>query len=173
MFELLRLLGSDGVELALSTRLSRPVGNTQAPSTITEEQRQKYQRLLEKHPLWVERKAACGVYNCSGHVWGARRTAIYEQSEINKILQDDGYRPLRNAEPLSLSDLILYYERETFYHVGVVAKFQALSFGAEAGQPIPWILSKWNDTSGEVLHHFENVPFGDIPTQSQFWTDRP
>src|SRR5262245_43137202 len=120
VFETVRFFGSDEVELPLYTRRNRAVRNSQAPSALDDRLRQKYARLLAQHQDWKPRKPGCGIYNCSGHVWASRRTAIYDQSEIDKILEDDGYRLLRDTEPPMLGDLILYYVRGAFYHVGVV-----------------------------------------------------
>lgn len=172
MFETVRLIGSDEVEIPVYTRLNRQVRNSQAPAALDDRLRQKYRRLLDEHRRWEQRKAACGVYNCCGHVWASRRTAIYEQPEIDKILQDDGYRALPDAEQPVQGDLALYYVGEVFYHVGLVCELRALMMAGEAaGRPIPWILSKWDNASGEALHHLQDVPWPDA--RIEFQTDRP
>jgi hypothetical protein len=174
VFETVRLFGSDEAGIHLHTRRNRPILNSQAPATLDDRLRQKYARLLGQHQRWEPRKASCGVYNCSGHVWASRRTAIYDQPEIEKILDDDGYRALRDAEQFMLSDLVLYYVRGSFYHVGVVAELRpVIVSGAAAGQPTPWILSKWDDSSGEVLHHWLDTPWANDNPRTEFWTDRP
>lgn len=169
VFEGIRLIGSAEVEIPVSTRRNRPIRNSQAIETVDPRGREKYGRLLAAHPRWEPRKDACGVYNCSGHVWACRRTAIYDQPEIDKILQDDGYRNLHDDEQAVLGDLILYYVGESLYHVGVVYALRAI-VASGATQPIPWILSKWDDMSGEVLHHWQDVPWQD--TRIVFRTDR-
>jgi hypothetical protein len=76
-------------------------------------------------------------------VWAARRTAIYEQAGVNLILHDDGYRPLRDDEPVALGDLVLYFDdRGNFYHVGMVMELRFLrtAAGMEYGVPMPWVL---------------------------------
>lgn len=174
MFETVRLLGSDETELALQTRRSRQIRNAQAAEVVTDKAREVFARLSANHGRWEPRKPACGVYNCSGHVWASRRTAIYEESEIEKILADDGYRALRDERP-TISDLVLYYVNNTLYHVGVVFEFRRLDVIVELGDTrevdaAPWVLSKWNDSSGEVLHHVNDVPWADC--EVKFITDR-
>jgi hypothetical protein len=179
VFETVRLVGSDEVEIPVYTRRNRAVHNSQPPAVVDERLREKYARLLAAHPTWEPRKVACGVYNCSGHVWASRRTAIYDQPEIDKILNDDGYRTFRDGEQPALGDLILYYMGESFCHVGIVFELRSINLpglpvimpGVVPHQPTPWILSKWDDTSGEVFHHWQHVPWPDIRTQ--FRTDRP
>jgi hypothetical protein len=56
-----------------------------------------------------------------------------------------------------------------FLHVGTVFELKQLD-GSE--KQIPWILSKWDDTSPEYMHHFEHCPFPD-KSGWEFWTDRP
>jgi hypothetical protein len=174
LFNVAQLIGSAERELPLSTRKNRHIANAQAPSTLDERIQEKYRGLLANHRQWEERKPACGVYNCFGHVWAARRTSIYEQSEIEKILDDDGYRSLTDREQPRRGDLILYFVDDVLYHVGVVYEFrQAIHVAVDSPsvELVPWVLSKWDDTKGEVLHSAYDVPWA-IP-RLQFKTDRP
>ena len=114
-----------------------------------------------------------GVYNCAGHVWASRRTAIYAESEWQKIYEQDGYRELRSDEDPQIGDLAIYLsETAGFLHVGTIINL-APPIG-QGGSPIPEILSKWDDTSGEFLHFAPDVPFAiSIPDwQISYWTDR-
>jgi hypothetical protein len=44
----------------------------------------------------------------------------------------------------------------------------------EESPRIPWVLSKLDSTSGEVLHHFNDVTFIEgVEHLVIFWTDRP
>lgn len=174
MFEALRLIGSDEQGIPLNTRRNRPIGNAQAPETLDGRLCRKYDLLLAQHgDRWEQRKPPCGVYNCFGHVWASRRTAIYEQTEIDKILEDDGYRLLLDSELPMQGDLILYYVDGSLWHVGLVCELRALSLptGMATAQRTAWVLSKWDNSSGEVLHDWQDVPFGGW--HARFRTDRP
>jgi hypothetical protein len=53
-------------------------------------------------------------------------------------------------------------------HVGLICELRSL---VQGGTKIPWILSKWDDTLGEVFHHFMDVPWPEDFSVA-FWTDR-
>ena len=125
---------------------------------------------------WVERKPPSGTYNCAGHVWACRRTAIYDdlENQVETIFKDDSYRLFKQGgEALSIGDLVVYWDRTSgkklFLHVGVIAEIRML---AGSVKQVPWVLSKWDDTSGEVLHNCWRHPF-EPPVDVEFWTDRP
>ena len=66
-----------------------------------------------------------------------------------------------DKEALLSGDVATYWEsvkpHTTFIHVGVVEMRPSESRFAKSR--IPWVLSKWDSTSGEVLHHCRDVPF--------------
>ena len=175
MFEDLWLLGSQERDIPLYTRLRSRVRNSQAQEP-DDRSLQKFDRLLAQHRRWELRKAACGTYNCFGHVWASRRTAIYEQSEIEIIRRDDGYRLLGMNETPRPGDLAVYCDsqEQSIYHVGVVCELRLAVALDDRPQPatVPWILSKLDDASGEVVHHMNDMHLPDGFTVN-FWTDRP
>lgn len=128
---------------------------------------------------WKERKAAAGRYNCAGHVWASRRTAILDPAWMERILQEDGYRLLPQGELPLPDDLVLYRDclpngRTELLHVGRV--FSVDRDGGGAGVfPVIWVISKWNSTSGEWMHRAFDVPYGQMgfTLQIDFVTDRP
>jgi hypothetical protein len=130
------------------------------------------------HPAWELRNQACGIYNCFGHVWAARRTAIYDQPAVETVLRDDGYRKLSSSESTLHGDVALYFDTAhiSLLHVGLVCELRTMVTpqGAPLGNPVPWVLSKLNDVSGEVLHRSKDVPFpyGNDDVLLEFWTDR-
>lgn len=139
-------------------------------------ERQRYRALLDKYgQRWTKRKPATGIYNCAGHVWASRRTSILDPQDWQVILRDDDYRLLNESEAPVPGDLVLYLDqanREAL-HVG---RILGLSPGVASGaQEIPWVLSKWNSTSGEVMHSVHDVPYHSqgIPVAVEYWTDRP
>jgi hypothetical protein len=171
VFGLIKLGGSKERAITLETRLRTRIANSQSldpdPRSIA-----KFQRLLANHTFWERRKPPCGVYNCVGQTWASRRTAVYEQADIDAILNDDGYRKLGGTERVLQGDVALYLLRGngSAIHVGVVSELRSLTPRAE--NPVPWILSKWNDSLGEVLHHFKDVPWKDDMYEVHFWTER-
>jgi hypothetical protein len=174
MFEAARLLGPTRRSIALETHLGRSIENEIALEP-DETSIRKYQRLLANHPGWKERRSPFGICNCVGHVWASRRTAVYENldNQVIGVFQDDGYRVLDwPRESLLIGDLVTYWDsakrHKGFFHVGIVFEIRSLDEGT---QQLPWILSKWDDSSGEVLHHYKEVPFSD-DIEAEFWTDR-
>lgn len=173
MFEFIKLIGSPKRELLLDTRQGNPIKNEIAlpPSDLSLE---REQLLFKRYGVrWQVRCQPSGIYNCAGHVWASRRTAIYEELEWTKILTEDEYRKLNMTEIPKPGDLALYHSEDVgFIHCGQVISIEpGLTAG---GSPIPKILSKWDDASGEYIHFASDVPFKDkIPDfKLEYWTDR-
>ncbi|MCZ6719588.1 MAG: hypothetical protein V3S73_00800 [Gammaproteobacteria bacterium] len=61
MFELLGLAGAKESGIALETRLRTPLRNSQAPEPDAH-RILIVQHLMDTHPQWQCRKAACGIY---------------------------------------------------------------------------------------------------------------
>lgn len=175
MFQLLKLGGTPESGIALATRGGTPIPNCQAPN-ISSASIRKFRRLLQNHNLWHERKPPCGLYNCFGHVWASRRTAIYEQTAVELIFREDRYRPLRSNESPECGDVVLYCcsgQHRSILHVGLVCELRRLiSANMQVGLPIPWVLSKWDDSSGEVLHQFNDIPWKQNEVTIAFLTER-
>ena len=173
MFDQQKLIGQSKRMLRLDTRTGQPIENEVA-APPTQQSLAREQILTAKFGAnWKKRIGPCGIYNCAGLVWASRRTAIYESTEWNKIYQDDDYRELRGNESPMPGDLAIYSQSEVEYiHVGQVL---SLELGLlPTGNPIPKILSKWDDVSGEYIHYPQDVPFRDqFPDfQLKYWTDR-
>jgi hypothetical protein len=174
MFEEIRLLGPTERSIIVQTREGTSIENLVELAPAETEQR-RYSLLLERFGAhWRERTPATGFYNCAGHVWASRRTAILKPECWQIILKEDGYRSLPAAETPVTGDLVLYADAKggEYIHVGMVMDTRE---GILPGSPtIPWVLSKWNSTSGEVMHYVGDVPYGKqgIPTKTEYWTDR-
>jgi len=171
MLEMARLVGTPPKGIILQTRAGRYVENSQSCEPDARI-RDCYNLFRRNHFAWVNRKPACGVYNCFGLVWASRRTALYKESDIASILTDDGYRRLVSDENPQPGDIVLYLHpsdntRNTL-HASMVVELKQLGTST-----IEWVLSKWNDAFGEDIHALRDVPehFGDC--QVEFWTDRP
>jgi hypothetical protein len=146
MLEMARLVGTPRQGIILQTRAGHDVANSQScepDATI----RARYEGLRRKHFAWLGRKPACGLYNCFGLVWASRRTAIYEESDISKILTDDGYRQLMADSELRPGDVVLYRYPGNTLHAAMVVELKSLDTST-----IPWVLSKWGPVFGEDLH---------------------
>ena len=173
MFDVQRLIGQNRQELRLDTRAGQHIKNEVAPPP-TQQSLTREQVWLNKFAAnWIKRTGPCGIYNCAGLVWASRRTAIYDIAEWDKIYRDDAYRELNDSELPMPGDLAIYSQSEVGYiHVGQVLSLEPGL--VKTGRPIPKILSKWDDVSGEYIHFPRDVPFGDHFTdlQLKYWTDR-
>jgi len=186
MFEAQRLLGDTTRSIVLQTRAGGKIVN-EITLPPTPGQIKDRENLAKKFPAWENRKPPTGGYNCAGHVWAARRTGIFDDfdDQVMTILKDDGYRLLAVGEELKRGDLALYWEflspRKNLYHVGMIFDLRSTRelLGLEsAASPrsalIPWVLSKPDAFSGEILHHERHVYFyPDAKYSIEYWTDRP
>jgi len=175
MFEEARLLGRTERSIIVQTRKGTNIRNLIEPEPGIQ-QRRIYEALLRKYGRnWKRRKPATGVYNCAGHVWASRRTALLEPMDWKVILEEDGYRQLADAEPPLPGDLAVYVDtvNTEILHVARVLEIRE---GVSAGSStIPWVLSKWSSTSGEAMHLAHDVPYGNqgFSLKTEYWTDRP
>lgn len=177
MFEELKLLGKTEKSIVVQTRKGTSIDNL-IEIDPGESERRRYQLLFERFGRnWRERKPATGVYNCAGHVWASRRTSILADGAWKVILQEDGYRLLSSMEVPVAGDLVVYVdaagEKHNFLHVGMILE---MCEGVSSNSPrVPRVLSKWNSTSGEVVHFDHDTPFGKqgITARIEYWTDRP
>lgn len=175
MFEEARILGAGERSIVVQTRMGTNISNVIEPEPGFQ-QRQFYRALLQKYGQnWEERKPATGGYNCAGHIWASRRTALLDPAEWRVILREDGYRRLSNGERKAPGDLVLYVEQGSheILHVGTILRLRP-GVAQNAGQ-IPWVLSKWDSKSGEVIHNAYEVPYEaqGIPFRIEWWSDRP
>lgn len=172
-FGTLLLLSPTERSIVVQTHRGRSLKNAIAlePDRVTVD---RYHLLRSKHPGWQNRKPACGVYNCFGHLFASRRTSIREDVDVEAALVDDGYRRLLDSERARPGDIVLYRDLGDgrLLHGGQVIGMATL---AEGSRPLPRILSKWNDSCGEDEHMIADVPYPDqgIRYTEEFWTDRP
>jgi hypothetical protein len=172
MFEEMRLFGTTVKRIVLQTRTGNDIKNEIG---LEPEARHfaKFSKIVHDHFGWRVRKHPCGGYNCFGHVWASRRTAVYDDfdAQAQKVLADDGYRKLAEFEPPMTGDLVLYWSESPrqLHHIGAVAEMR--DGPATSSPTIPWVLSKIDDSLGEVLHHHAD-PAVSVPVTAEFWTDR-
>jgi hypothetical protein len=168
MFEVESLIGDEDRSLALETRRGRPIRNI-VEREPGDRERRLYELIRKRFGAqWVNRKWACGAYNCYGMVFASRRTTIEDDTQIPDVLGDDGYCKISEDEAV-VGDLVFYRDRGrgTLLHVAVItrrAELKALH-----------ALSKWYSTSGEDEHHIRHHCWTDqgLDVELEFWTDRP
>lgn len=167
MFESPVFLGKKPNSIVLQTRLGNPVENEIGPG-LTPVALRWFEKLYSQHKVgWRYRKPCTAGYNCAGLVWANRRTGVYETPEVHKILADDGYRKTEHPD---VDDVAVYWDdRGQMRHVARVVEVRRVS-GTETTQP--WVVSKWNDWGGEILHHVFDIPHREDLT-IEFFTDRP
>jgi hypothetical protein len=154
MFEEFRIRGTPITSIALETRARRRIDNSVSASASAE-----------------AIQPAGGGYNCAGHIWASRRTAIYERKEWDKILSDDGYRQLRDREPILPGDIVIY--RDPDPGIGII-HFAEVMRVENQRMNVVFALSKWCDWAGEYLHHVADIQFRqNFPdVHIEYWTER-
>lgn len=171
MFEAQKLFGSADKGIALQTRTGRDIRNSLGLE-LTDHHYRRYELLLKKcGQNWQRRRPPSGGCNCAGHIWASRRTCIYEEADWRMILSDDGFR--KTSDPLP-DDLVIYVEKESgILHIGRVVELK--EGVTKESRRIPWVVSKWNDFSGEVFHLENDHPFqtSGFIVKVEYWTDRP
>jgi hypothetical protein len=106
-------------------------------------------------------------YNCVGMVFASRRACI-ESTDLEKVLEGDGYSQLQNVAAVVQGDLVVYKDYMGSYsHVAVVLGRYRVDSGNELGIEA---LSKWGQ-EGEYIHKAEDVPFH-CGKPAEFWTER-
>jgi len=176
MFELAAILGNTEREILLATFKNRKINNAVHPDP-TDLDKRRYALFVNKYrgASCKERKPITGIYNCAGHVWASRRTSIFEPAEWTKILEEDGYRQLKQRENLLPGDIAVYV-RDDNNEIWHVARVCGLAPGlTRESEPFAEVISKWGSISGEFLHLVHDVPFGaqGFPCEIRFCTDRP
>ena len=175
MIDKLKLLGATERSIIVETRKGTKITNLIEVEPGFQ-QHQFYRALLKKYEgKWDQRKPATGVYNCAGHVWASRRTALLNPDEWRIILKEDDYRLLVEPEVPVPDDLAVYVDEENgeILHVGRILQME--EGVAPGARRIPRVVSKWNSTSGEVVHLVYDVPYGSqgFSFRVEYWTDRP
>lgn len=171
MFEDIKILGGPPRSLKMQTRKGTDIPNEVAPAPQARHYR-IFQDLLGDFDRWEVRCDPVGIYNCAGHVWASRRTSIYDPKVYRLILDDDGYRII-NQTDVRPGDIAVYLDEEKteIYHVGMVVMLRDLLVGSSLKEP--WILSKLNDSLGEILHAASDFRLPSHSLVPEFWTDRP
>lgn len=139
--------------LNLDTREGNPIQNTQSYE-ISAWDKAQYSDLKKSYGNTVtERSEPTAIFNCHGLTFASRRTCIYETSEVEKILRDDGYKevPLEKVLP---GDVIIYRSQDGDpEHSGIVVQSPQ-----ENQLKVPLVVSKWGKYN-ELLHFANQSPY--------------
>ncbi len=109
-------------------------------------------KIRQQYPGLIVRNGPSGVYNCHGFTFASRRTCIFESTEIQKILNDDNYKAIKNPDVLP-GDIALYFGNDgDIEHSAIVTKEPDVQL------KIPIVISKWG-TSYEIIHSVFICPY--------------
>lgn len=170
MFGNVKILGTPPRGIKLQTRRGNDIANEIAPAPEIRHMR-SFQDLLRKFKSWEIRCESVGIYNCAGHVWGSRRTSIYDDSAYRLIISDDDYQKISVID-VRPGDIVLYFDEEhrEIYHVGMVVQLRDLIVGGNT--KVPWVLSKLGDSMGEVIHSAYDIHLPNYSPEPEFWSER-
>jgi hypothetical protein len=145
----------DPESLALQTRAKRHINNVMRREALRAELEARLAAVLAMCPN-ARLVSACSIYNCYGLVFAARRTAILDETDVETILRDDGYKD-RPWDPNAWlpGDVVLYYaEKDSLAHAGFVA---TILRDLRTGESTVYVISAWGE-SGEYYHPIDHVP---------------
>jgi len=106
---------------------------------------------------WTSRRSPIAGYNCFGHVFACRRTALYGDADIEEVLCEDGFGEIHNEADWAPGDVVVYFDDDGPMHAGELVRFDHVPIGLMDGpqEPqarVPIVLSKLDDVSGEYEH---------------------
>ena len=138
----------------LATHLGTQIENeTSPPDFPTTPARQKKESRFAR--LLKIRDPIAG-YNCFGLVFASRRTVLLNP-DITLILLEDGYRELQNDEEVQIGDIVVYSDDRGPMHAAIVTRLEKTLYRAESSGITVWVLSKFEDCTGEYEHTIDNV----------------
>jgi hypothetical protein len=137
-------------KLALQTRKGGTVENWMNPTDMYAGVDLQITQLKIDYPQANHRNVGPSArYNCHGLTFGARCTGIDSPAQVQRILNDDGYRELALGEAPSPGDIAVYREDGDIVHSGLVV---------DVRDSVPWILGKWGGCH-EVIHSVLYCPY--------------
>lgn len=146
-------------EIALDTRSKRHIKNSldrnkPIPGKIAETQ-----NAIKEHFTTIPRTTTpCIKYNCHGLTFAARRTAIDDTSEVQKILHHDGYVLIKQCDALP-GDVAIWRASAALggeiIHSGIVVE---VGQGNDRKLFVPRVVSKWGGMH-EAIHRVTEGPY--------------
>jgi hypothetical protein len=101
-------IGQKRREIALATHLNSPIANETCSHEVAHSPARRAAEVkLEK--LYPPRRPPTAGYNCFGHAFALRRTAIFDDdgTDIDRILVEDGFAPVSDNDAAP-GDVVLY-----------------------------------------------------------------
>jgi hypothetical protein len=96
------------------------------------------------------------IYNCHGLTFASKRTGIFPDSEIEKILVDDKYIEIKAEKDVLPGDIVIYYDENGISHSGMVIQVDLPRTDFDLIRIM--ILSKWGRHK-EVIHNVNYSPY--------------
>ena len=109
-----------------------------------------------EYPLALFKGNPTAVYNCHGMTFASKRTGVFEDREIEKILKDDKYIEIKDEKDVMAGDIILYYNETGITHSGTVIQVHPGDHANDLRSII--VLSKWAKHK-EVIHNANYSPY--------------
>ncbi|RXK86870.1 hypothetical protein [Filimonas effusa] len=110
----------------------------------------------EDYPAAVFKGQPTAIYNCHGMTFASKRTGIYEEAELLKILIDDNYVEIRELKDVLPGDIVLYYEDNKITHSGTVCRIEESVANYDLRHI--FVISKWSKHK-EVVHNVNYSPY--------------
>src|SRR5690606_3266615 len=99
---------------------------------------------------WDRVRGPVSGYNCFGHVFASRRTSLVEP-DVDAILAEDGFGRVNDGEE-AVDDVVVYSDTCGPTHVARVVRVEMHNIVQNSASPIPFVVSKLDDVSGEYVH---------------------
>jgi hypothetical protein len=171
-------LGEGRWRIQLATHAGTPIPNeTSKPSLslagIRKQAEERYASIFQ-----AIRPPIAG-YNCFGHVFASRRTAIYEEDgfDIETLLAEDGFGEVVREDDLRVGDVALFRDDRGVTHAARVIRIEqgpvVLSGDSAAcNTRVPFLISKFDSVSGEYEHRLDDTRWIRWPVTRTFFRDR-
>lgn len=162
-------------EIPLATHMGTPIPNeTSGPVLKLSLGRQKREEDFGK--WWERLREPTAGYNCFGHVFASRRTAIYPpqiEQIVDQILVEDGYSRIERLAEARVDDVVIYYDAQGPTHVARIVELRAAALVPQHAFTVPWVQSKFDDVSGEYVHAIDDHRWDPKPGEIKSRVYRP
>jgi hypothetical protein len=144
---LITAVKAPGQDILLDTAEGQPIPNKQEKEIGQPLAAAALEANASQAPF-VLRAKAHPAYNCHGLTFASKRSAIYADADVLRILKEDGYKqiPTRDALP---GDVAIYWAGTSIEHSAIVVR-------APEGLIAPDVISKWGVIGPEVIHPATN-----------------
>jgi hypothetical protein len=145
--------------LALQTRLANDISNEFDPSPPNYRDRRVNADWVQIYPGVKPRTTQPSYgYNCHGLTFAARRTQVWLSTEVQHILDEDGYVPVEMPNALP-GDIAVYYSTDEPIEIEHSAIVVAQALAGDLTGPL--VVSKWGP-SAEYIHKYRDCPYKNV-----------